>query len=91
MDQPSSYMNRMESARAAETLVTPRSGYEFDDEQGSIRRGVAVRSDHPCVAANRGAFMHATDGCHLHPSAERTAAKPKRAPKAPLSETASEE
>jgi hypothetical protein len=63
------YENRMEqSDRAAAALVTPRSGYEFDDPDGSIRRGVAVRSDHPCVAKNRGAFMLATGGCHPHPS-----------------------
>ncbi len=77
------YANRMEqSDRAAATLVTPRSGYEFDDSDGPIRRGVAVRSDHPCVANNRGAFMLATGGCHPHPSVRREPA-PALAPSTP--------
>ncbi len=68
-----SYENRMEqSPRAAATLVTPRAGYDFDDPEGVIRRGVSVRSDHPCVAKNRGAFMLAPDGCHPHPSVRTT-------------------
>ena len=74
-----SYENRMEqSPKAAATLVTPRSGYEFDDAQGSIRRGVSVRSDHPCVAAHRGAFMLAPDGCAPHPSVAAASQRPTR-------------
>lgn len=68
----SNYENRMEqSDRAAATLVTPRSGYEFDDPDGLIRRGVAVRSDHLCVVKNRGAFILATGGSHPHASVRR--------------------
>ncbi len=75
------YENRMEqSDRAASTLVTPRSGYEFDDPDGSIRRGVAVRSDHPCVVKNRGAFILATGGSHPHPSVRREPPQPPVAP-----------
>lgn len=81
-----SYENRMEqSDRAAANLVTPRAGYDFDDPEGVIRRGVAVRSDHPCVVKNRGAFMLATGGCHPHPSV-RSVATPVR-PQNPVLET----
>lgn len=69
MEQPTSYQNRMEQApKAAARLVTPRTGYEFDDPEGMLRRGVAVRADHPIAMRNRGAFMLAPEGCNLHPS-----------------------
>ncbi len=78
MQQPTSYENRMEgNPKAAARLVTPRTGYNFDDDDGPIHRGVAVRADHPCVASHRGAFTLATEGCTPHPSVAA------RAPKAP--------
>ncbi len=84
MEQSSSYANRMEgNPSAAARLVTPRTGYTFDDEQGVIRRGVAVRADHPAVIAHRGAFTLADEGCERHASAGRVT--PKARPTKPAS------
>lgn len=71
-----SYMNRMaQSPRSGERLMTPRAGYEFEVEGTRVVRGVAVRADHPIVAANRGAFMQAPEGCEVVGVPERAAKK----------------
>ncbi len=68
----SSYANRMESQLGtAAALVTPRAGHSFDSPEGEIRRGIAVRRDHPAAIANRGKFTNAPRGCEEHPSVKR--------------------